>query len=54
MNSDRVIGSSGIEVINILEELNQQGLTLLLVTHDRELGERAHRIIHMMDGKVLL
>lgn len=45
--------ASGIEVINILEELNQQGITLLLVTHDIELGVRAHRIIHMMDGKVL-
>ena len=45
--------ASGIEVIHILEELNQQGITLLLVTHDIELGERAHRIIHMMDGKVL-
>ena len=45
--------ASGIEVINILEELNQQGITLFLVTHDIELGERAHRIIHMMDGKVL-
>ena len=45
--------ASGIEVINILEALNQQGITLLLVTHDIELGERAHRIIHMMDGKVL-
>ena len=45
--------ASGIEVINILEQLNQDGITLLLVTHDIELGERAHRIIHMMDGKVL-
>ncbi|MDH5388548.1 MAG: ABC transporter ATP-binding protein [Gammaproteobacteria bacterium] len=45
--------ASGIEVINILEDLNQRGITLLLVTHDIELGERAHRIIHMMDGKVL-
>ncbi|MES0326877.1 MAG: ABC transporter ATP-binding protein [Gammaproteobacteria bacterium] len=45
--------ASGIEVINILEKLNQQGITLLLVTHDIELGVRAHRIIHMMDGKVL-
>ena len=45
--------ASGIEVINILEELNQQGITLFLVTHDIELGERAHRIIHMMDGRVL-
>ncbi|MDH5612829.1 MAG: ABC transporter ATP-binding protein [Gammaproteobacteria bacterium] len=45
--------ASGIDVINILETLNKQGITLLLVTHDIELGERAHRIIHMMDGKVL-
>ena len=45
--------ASGMDVINILEELNQNGITLLLVTHDIELGERAHRIIHMMDGKVL-
>ena len=45
--------ASGMDVINILEGLNQNGITLLLVTHDIELGERAHRIIHMMDGKVL-
>ncbi|MFW2373558.1 MAG: ABC transporter ATP-binding protein [Gammaproteobacteria bacterium] len=46
--------ASGIDVINILEQLNEQGITLLLVTHDVELGERADRIIHMVDGKVLL
>lgn len=45
--------ASGMDVINILETLNEQGITLLLVTHDIELGERAHRIIHMVDGKVL-
>ncbi len=45
---------SGMEVINILELLNQQGITLLLVTHDVDLGERAHRIIHMVDGKIKL
>lgn len=45
--------ASGMDVINILEVLNKQGITLLLVTHDIELGERAHRIIHMMDGKVM-
>ena len=46
--------ASGIDVINILEQLNKQGITLLLVTHDAELGKRADRIIHMVDGKVLL
>jgi len=45
---------SGMEVINILEELNQQGITLLVVTHDADLGERAHRIVHMVDGKIKL
>ena len=45
--------TSGMDVINILEQLNQQGITLILVTHDAELGKRADRIIQMVDGKVL-
>lgn len=48
-NLDRV---SGREVIDILEELNRQGLTLVLVTHDQELGMRSRRGITMVDGKV--
>lgn len=44
--------TSGIEVMNILEQLNKEGITLLLVTHDRELGERAQRIVQMMDGRI--
>jgi putative ABC transport system ATP-binding protein len=48
-NLDR---TSGHEVIGILEALNQQGLTLIMVTHDPELGERAGRRIHMIDGRI--
>lgn len=48
-NLDR---ASGIEVIKILEQLNAEGLTLLVVTHDEELGKRAHRCIHMIDGAI--
>jgi putative ABC transport system ATP-binding protein len=44
---------SGMEVINILEELNQQGITLLVVTHDAVLGERAQRAIQMVDGEIM-
>lgn len=44
--------TSGGEVVSILEALNEQGITLLVVTHDAELGERAHRIIHMVDGRI--
>ena len=46
--------ASSMDVINILEHLNSQGITLLIVTHDAELGERAHRIIHMVDGQIKL
>ncbi len=48
-NLDRV---SGKEVIDILEGLNQKKITLIMVTHDPELGRRAKRQIHMVDGRI--
>lgn len=48
-NLDR---ASGNEVIDILEKLNQQNLTLIMVTHDPELGSRAGRQINMVDGRI--
>jgi putative ABC transport system ATP-binding protein len=44
---------SGAEVVGLLEELNQEGLTLVVVTHDPALGERARRQIFMRDGKIV-
>lgn len=44
---------SGNEVIKILEELNASGITLIVVTHDIDLGKRAHRQIQMLDGKII-
>ena len=44
--------ASGIEVVKILEQLNANGLTLLVVTHDESLGKRANRRIHMVDGVI--
>ena len=43
---------SGQDVIRILEELNQRGITLIMVTHDPEMGQRARRQLHMMDGRL--
>jgi putative ABC transport system ATP-binding protein len=43
---------SGAEVTEILENLNQEGITLLIVTHDNSMGERARRRIRMVDGAV--
>jgi len=49
-NLDR---ASGEDVIAALERLNQRGLTLIVVTHDPVLGDRARRRIRMDDGAVL-
>ncbi|CAG0908468.1 unnamed protein product [Cyprideis torosa] len=43
---------SGQDVVNILEQLNSDGITLVVVTHDAELGKRARRRIRMVDGKI--
>ena len=43
--------SSG-EIIELLEQLNKNGLTLVIVTHDPEIGERAHRRIRVVDGSI--
>jgi len=43
---------SGSDVMQLLEELHHSGITLLVVTHDAALGNRAHRHIRMVDGRV--
>ena len=40
------------QVMQLLEEINQQGTTVIMVTHDAELARRAHRNIHIVDGQV--
>jgi putative ABC transport system ATP-binding protein len=42
------------EIINLMCRLNQErGVTFALVTHDIGIGRRAHRIIRMMDGRIV-
>jgi putative ABC transport system ATP-binding protein len=48
-NLDR---TSGKEVVRILEDLNKKGMTLIMVTHDPDLGSRAFREIQMVDGRI--
>ncbi|MDX9728028.1 MAG: ABC transporter ATP-binding protein [Bacteroidales bacterium] len=44
---------NGIEVINLLSELNKEGTTIIMVTHsDRDAGY-AHRIVNLFDGQVV-
>ena len=44
---------SGGEVVKIVEALHDEGLTLVVVTHDQAIGSRAHRRLLMRDGKVV-
>ena len=44
---------SGAEVVEILERLNREGATLLVVTHDPEIGRRAPRRLRMRDGSIV-
>lgn len=43
---------SGIEIVSLLEQLNEQGVTLIMITHDQDLGARARRRIHIVDGRI--
>jgi putative ABC transport system ATP-binding protein len=40
------------QVLDLIEEINRGGTTVIMVTHDPELARRAHRTVHVMDGKV--
>ena len=40
------------EIIELLKQLNQQGKTIILITHDNDVATQAKRVIRMMDGRV--
>ena len=40
------------EVLAIFDDLNGQGITILLVTHEQEVGDRARRVVHFRDGRL--
>ena len=43
---------SGIQVMGLFKELHREGKTIIMVTHDREIGEQAERIILFKDGRI--
>jgi putative ABC transport system ATP-binding protein len=44
---------TGTEMIDLLARINRDGTTILVVTHDENLAEAAHRVVHMRDGLVV-
>jgi len=43
---------SGSEIIDVFLELNREGNTIILITHDREVAQKANRIIQVKDGRI--
>lgn len=43
---------SGADVVQVLEQLNAGGITLVVVTHDMAVGQRARRRLRMVDGRI--
>lgn len=43
----------GIAIMELLEMLNKRGKTLIVITHDQEIGSRADRMIRLADGQIL-
>ena len=44
---------NGTEVMNLLTELNQEGTTIIMVTHSQHDASYAHRVINLFDGQIV-
>jgi putative ABC transport system ATP-binding protein len=44
--------ATGVEIMGLFEKLHEQGNTIILVTHEHDVAEHAHRTIHIRDGRV--
>jgi putative ABC transport system ATP-binding protein len=44
---------SGDEILDLLQALNGQGKTIVMVTHDPRAAERAHRTLHLDKGRLV-
>eukprot|EP01156_Anaeramoeba_ignava_P014616 Anaeramoba_ignava/a609765_86.p5 GENE.a609765_86~~a609765_86.p5 ORF type:complete len:231 (-),score=19.10 a609765_86:434-1126(-) len=43
---------TGVEIMQLFDELHSQGNTIILVTHELDIAQHAHRMIHILDGEI--
>ena len=44
---------TGIEIMNILHQLNTEGTTIVMVTHDENIANKTGRVIRLLDGTLI-
>ena len=45
--------TTSYEVMDVLQKINNEGITVIIVTHEQDISEMTDRIIHLKDGKIL-
>ena len=44
---------TGAQVLQLMKQMNQDGTTIILITHDNGIAAQAHRTVRVMDGKIV-
>ncbi len=44
--------ATGAQIMELFKELNQEGKTIIMITHDPKIARQAQRIVHILDGKI--
>ena len=45
--------STGVQVLELIEQLHAEGRTIVMITHDPEVAARAERVVNMRDGLLI-
>ena len=53
MNPPALDSRTGREVLGFLQKLNQEGDTVVLITHDNSIAVKAKRIVRLQDGRII-
>lgn len=44
---------SGIQVMNLFQQLNEEGVTIIMITHDANIANHAKKVLHIFDGEIV-